>query len=131
MIEMAEKKNKGRFTLQFNPADPQQLKVAELLEQQGRHKAQFLTSVVLHYIHCPETPDIAQSTQISGEELEKRVLEILRRLPAGRLSEAAEEIDLSVEADVTTPDEIEGFGGLFGPEASSAIANTLSAFCRE
>ena len=79
---MAEKKNKGRFTIQFNPSDPHQLKVAELLEQQGRHKAQFLTSVVLHYIHCEETPDITQSFPIDSGELEKRIMEILERMPA-------------------------------------------------
>ena len=50
---MAEKKNPGRVTIQFNPGDPKQLSVSELLEQQGRHKAQFITNAVLHYIHCP------------------------------------------------------------------------------
>ena len=57
---MADKKNPGRFTIQFNPGDPKQLSVSELLEQQGRHKAQFITNAVLHYIHCPETPEIPE-----------------------------------------------------------------------
>lgn len=41
---MSEKKKPGRFTLQFNMEDPQQRMVSELLEQQGRHKAQFITA---------------------------------------------------------------------------------------
>lgn len=46
---MAAKKQPGRFTIQFNPADPQQKQVIELLNRQGRRKAVFLTSAVLSY----------------------------------------------------------------------------------
>lgn len=38
---MREKKAPGRFTLQFNLEDPQQKEVSDLLEQQGRRKAQI------------------------------------------------------------------------------------------
>lgn len=38
---MAAKKQPGRFTIQFNAADPQQRQVIELLNQQGRRKAAF------------------------------------------------------------------------------------------
>lgn len=129
---MAEKKNKGRFTLQFNPADPQQMKAAELLEQQGRHKAQFLTSAVLHYIHCPETPDIAQPLHIDNRELEKRILEVLSKLPSEQLASVPKDKEKEAQA-ADAPGEAAGkeMEALFGPEVSSAIANTLSAFCRE
>lgn len=126
---MTEKKNKGRFTIQFNPADPQQLKVAELLEQQGRHKAQFLTSVVLHYIHCEETPDIAQSFHIDSTELEKRIMEILQRIPASR--HAIDDVETPLTDTSFQKETNQELQALFGPEASSAIANTLSAFYRE
>ena len=46
---MAAKKQPGRFTIQFNAADPQQRQVIELLNQQGRRKAAFLTCAVLAY----------------------------------------------------------------------------------
>lgn len=46
---MPGKKQPGRFTIQFNAADPQQRQVIELLNQQGRRKAAFLTSAVLAY----------------------------------------------------------------------------------
>ncbi len=76
---MGEKKNPGRFTLQFNPNDPQQHTVCELLEKQGRHKAQFITNAVLHYINCSETPEIASAPLADLDLIEKMVLEILER----------------------------------------------------
>lgn len=77
---MGEKKKPGRFTLQFNLEDPQQRTVSELLEQQGRHKAQFLTNAVLCYAqhqqsHC-ETP-----VRISEDALEQMILSILNKYP--------------------------------------------------
>ena len=51
--DMGAKKQPGRFTLQFNLEDPQQQAVSELLEQQGRRKAQFLTNAVLCYVQRP------------------------------------------------------------------------------
>lgn len=46
---MADKKKPGRFTIQFNLKDPQQQKAAILLDRQGRYKAHFIASAVLHY----------------------------------------------------------------------------------
>ena len=37
---MAEKKNKGRFTIQFNPADPTHQPVIDILNRQGRRLGQ-------------------------------------------------------------------------------------------
>ncbi len=47
---MAGKKDPGKFTVRFNVADPQQRTAAELLNQQGRCKAQFITNAVLFYV---------------------------------------------------------------------------------
>ena len=47
---MADKKDPGKFTVRFNIHDPQHQTVVALLNQQGRNKAQFLASAVLHYI---------------------------------------------------------------------------------
>ena len=46
---MGGKKQPGRFTIQFNLSDPQQRQVIELLNEQGRRKAVFLTAAVLSY----------------------------------------------------------------------------------
>lgn len=49
---MGEKKDPGKFTIRFNIADPQQQAVAEMLNRQGRYKAQFITNAVMLYIHA-------------------------------------------------------------------------------
>ena len=49
-----------------------------LLEKQGpRSKAQFLVNAVLHYINCPETPDIAIPQTVDRAAIEEIVAEIL------------------------------------------------------
>lgn len=46
---MDSKKDPGKFTVRFNIADPQQRAAAEMLNRQGRCKAQFITNAVLFY----------------------------------------------------------------------------------
>lgn len=125
---MAEKKNPGRFTIQFNPGDPKQLSVSELLEQQGRHKAQFITNAVLHYIHCPETPEIPEPQTIDRNLLEQLVMDILKR-QSGEVHNAPRNEEpvpvFEPEPILEVPTELEK---LFGKEGISAIASTLSAF---
>ena len=82
MIELVEKKDPGKFTVRFNMVDPQQRTVIELLNQQGRYKAQFLTSAILHYVHCSRTPDIRGVPAISSEEIERIVCSVLARQQA-------------------------------------------------
>ena len=60
MIVMSQKKDVGKFTIQFNPVDPCHQRVIELLNSQGRRKAQFIANAITHYIHCSQTPDIPQ-----------------------------------------------------------------------
>lgn len=58
---MSQKKEISKFTIQFNPVDPCHQKVIELLNAQGRRKAQFITNAITHYIYCSQTPDISQA----------------------------------------------------------------------
>ena len=53
---MPVKRRPERFTLEFNPRDPQQSQVIALLNTMGRRKAVFLTSAVLCYIGQEELP---------------------------------------------------------------------------
>ena len=69
-MPMAEKRNPGRFTIQFDLGDPQHGQVAQILEGQGRYKARFIANAVMHYLHCSETPDIPQSAPIDRKMLE-------------------------------------------------------------
>ena len=57
---MGDKKNAGRFCVQFNLNDPRHRQVIELLEQQGRRKAQFIVEAVLRDGDAPAGPDMAQ-----------------------------------------------------------------------
>ena len=55
---MAQKNNPMRFTVQFSPGDPCHQQTVDILNQQGRRKAQFIVNAVMHYINCSETPDV-------------------------------------------------------------------------
>lgn len=88
---MLEKKDPGKFTVRFNMADPQQRTVIELLNQQGRYKSQFLTSAILHYVHCPETPDIRGMPAMGSEEIERIVRSILAQQQTAPALESGQE----------------------------------------
>lgn len=79
---MPEKRIPYRFTIGFSPGDPAHQAVADLLNQQGRRKAQFLVNAVLHYIHCPETPEIpevqAHPAQVDLNGITEQVVSILK-----------------------------------------------------
>lgn len=125
---MADKKNPGRFTIQFNHGDPKQQSVAELLEQQGRHKAQFITNAVLHYINCPETPETAPPQTVDKALLEKLVLEILER-QGSKATMPVENLQVQGQSAPETNSEIPSeLEKLFGKDGLSAITSTLSAF---
>lgn len=72
-MSVFEKKDPGKFTVRFNMADPQQKAVIDLLNQQGRYKAQFLTNAVLHYVRRSEAPDIKRAPAIDSGEIERIV----------------------------------------------------------
>ena len=77
---MGGKKDRERFSIKFNENDPAHDAVIRLLEKQGpRSKAQFLVNAILHYINCPETPDIAIPQTIDRAVIEEIIAEILGR----------------------------------------------------
>lgn len=90
---MGGKKDRERFCIKFNENDPAHDAVIRLLEKQGpRSKAQFLVNAVLHYINCPETPDIAIPQTIDRAAIEEIVAEILGRKENVRQTEDKTEI---------------------------------------
>ena len=127
---MAEKKYPGRFTIQFNPGDPKQLSVSELLEQQGRHKAQFITNAVLHYIHCPEKPEVPEPQPIDRNLLEQLVMDILKRQGSETQTLPQKEETVRVSEPELIPEVPAELEKLFGKDGLSAIASTLNAFQR-
>lgn len=125
---MSDKKKPGRFTIQFNDRDPQHRLVIDLLNQQGRNKAQFLTNAVLHYINCSEVPEPRPSIP-DGELLEKMVLEILARHSGKPAVEDAQgpirETRISPDEARMPSDAEQWFGGKDGV---AAILNSLEIF---
>lgn len=128
---MADKKNPGRFTIQFNAADPQQRQAAELLERQGRRKAQFLTAAILRYVCGQETPEGLQRKVPDTSELETLILKILDAHFAERDFGSGLPDKEGAEQHTAREMPEDDLSAFFGPEAASAISNTLSAFCAE
>lgn len=75
-----DKRHIGRFCIQFSSADSRHLQVVELLEAQGRRKAQFIADAVLHYINCKESPDTDTRPEPDAAMFKARVAAIVREI---------------------------------------------------
>lgn len=124
---MGEKKKPGRFTLQFNLEDPQQQTVSEILEQQGRHKAQFLTSAVLYYIQNSGSQEHDSRTPAVDETiLEQMLVSIMERHPDLLVSPSDRPPHAKEAPEQTLP--AMHTGSSIGADAMAAISETLAAF---
>ena len=84
---MSDKKDPGKFTIRFNIADPQQRTAAELLNQQGRYKAQFIANAVLFYTYTASNPQAnyllngaAIQHLAAGQQSKSRILRLSKRV---------------------------------------------------
>ena len=132
-MDMGEKKRPGRFTVQFNLGDPQQARTAKILEQQGRQKARFISTAVLHYINCTETPKVVLPPAPNAAEIEKIVLAVLKKHTAeDGVSASPHRPQESVIQSGRVPGpeitDTEDLKELLGDGGFSAIANTLASF---
>lgn len=128
----ASKKGSGKFTVRFNICDPQHKAVIDLLNQQGRSKAQFLTNAVLHYINCTEAPELHVPTVLDKKFLEGQIRTILEEhswnveentvKPRFQTRHELECTDASL---INTTDLEQWFGGQDG---MSTILNSLQMF---
>ena len=132
---MGDKKHLGRFTVQFNLGDPQQARTAEILEQQGRQKARFISTAVLHYINCSETPEVVLPPAPNTAEIEKIVLAVFKKHTAEDGVSASphrpqpqESVIPSGRAPEPEIADAEDLKELLGDGGFSAIANTLASF---
>lgn len=124
---MPEKKEQNKFTIQFNSADPAHQQVTDILNQQGRRKAQFLVNAVQHYLHCPETPDIPQATPMDINAIEHIVRRILeeQNKPVPAKQEAVKGHIRRPKTESVHYDEATE---LLGEDGLAAIANSIAAF---
>lgn len=122
------KKDLYKFTIQFNSGDPQHQQTSEILNRQGRRKAQFLVNAVMHYLHCSETPNIPQPAPVDTAVIET----IVRRIISEQHSEEPTmpkpaERKIPKSKDITfDQDEAD----MLGEDGMAAIANTMAMFRR-
>ena len=110
-----EKKAEYRFNIILNPGDPMHKTAINALNNQGRHKSQFVVNAIVHYIMndanagkamIPDTEEIRSiCREIIGE-----MLDSIPRVPLTLVQEK--------DIDIETPEDID-----FG-----AIADTLNGF---
>lgn len=126
---MADKKDPGKFTVRFNIHDPQHQTVVALLNQQGRNKAQFLASAVLHYINCKETPNL-QVPPVDPETLEKIIVSILEKRDKQKRGGVLQKTEAICETSPTeAPQAKEESEDWFGSAGEvSAILDSLKMF---
>lgn len=128
MIAMEKKKQPGRFTLQFNMEDPQQKKVSDFLEQQGRHKAQFITSAVLQYMQyaIPE-PINGELSSIDKDTLIQMMVSFMEKHP--RITPvSSNELIRPVKPSAKTSASTREWDSSIGDDTMKAISETLAAF---
>ena len=127
---MAKKKEDNKFTIQFNPSDPQHAQTIDILNRQGRRKAQFLVNAVMHYLHCSKTPDIPQPPPIDTNAIEM----IVRRIMAEESSKPIVDGQINpIPAQKYVNSELIDFNDgidLLGEDSIAAIKNTMAGFRR-
>lgn len=124
---MAGKKEPGKFTIKFNVMDPAHCQVIDTLEPMGRTKAQFLANAVLHYLHCPQTPDIPQpapADYTAVEAIVRRILDERLLEPPAQPHKQSAKKKLHKSEDI----RLEDAEAILGEDGMAAIADTLSAF---
>lgn len=123
------KKDIYKFTIQFSSGDPQHQQVAEILNLQGRRKAQFLVNTVLHYIHCTETPDFPQQPPVNTDAIEmivRRIMEEYSEKPSRQDVRQTPEKKTVKSEEIAFNDAAE----LLGEDGMAAIKNTMASFRR-
>ena len=123
------KKDIYKFTIQFSSGDPQHQQVAEILNRQGRRKAQFLVNTVLHYIHCSETPDIPQQPPFNTDAIEtivRRIIEEYSEKPTRQDVRKTPEKKTVKSEEIAFDDAAE----LLGEDGIAAVRNTIASFRR-
>lgn len=116
MIIVPDKKTQGRYTLQFNLADPGQKTVSDILERQGRHKTQFITNAVLCYVNGGGKSKVDTTEALDDTALEQRIKAILSKMRPEDLPRLSDR-QSGGERQAVTPEE-----------DYSAIDETLRAF---
>ena len=122
---MPQKKDIGKFTIQFNPIDPCHQKVIEILNSQGRRKAQFISNAIIHYLRCTQTPDIPQ--EITPYNINDMIVEAVNLYMKNKEKNASGKVSTKPQAAHNS--ESIAFDELpFNDNDINAIAETMAMF---
>lgn len=124
---MAQKNNPMRFTVQFSPGDPCHQQTVDILNQQGRRKAQFIVNAVMHYINCSEIPDIKPGA------IDTALIEgVVRRLLAEQDNTEGKRPPEQPQRKVHKSESIsiKNAESAIGAEGMAAIMHTMAGFRR-
>lgn len=128
MTTIGAKKDEYRFTLQFTSTDPRHLQVAEILNRQGRRKAQYLVNAVLCFENGAATDEIQQPTPDYHmiEAIVNRILaeKTIPENPAKKLFTPQTESRHSKSEEFTFEDA----AAELGQDGIAAISNSIAAF---
>lgn len=126
---MSEKKQPGRFTIQFSMDDPQQRKAVYILEEKGRRKAQFITNAVLYYLERSNAEKAtAAPGEICEEQLERMLLSVIQKSP--QIAAALRVVSDAQSVVPPVPDASAMWEDADTESALTAISHTLEAFKR-
>ncbi len=133
MKAMPEKKLPYRFTIGFNAEDPAHRQAAEVLNRQGRRKAQFLVNAILYYTHCtdynaeplPEIEATVEPWEERKEALEDLVLRVLEEHGHREQRPEIAEMGAADSPQTIAPMETRG---ILDTVNVAAIADSLAAF---
>lgn len=124
---MAQKNNPMRFTVQFSPGDPCHQQTVDILNQQGRRKAQFIVNAVMHYINCSETPDTKPAAIDTAliEGIVRRLLNEQGKVEGPATPEQPQcKVHKSESISITDAEDA------IGAEGMAAIIQTMAGFRR-
>jgi len=124
---MAQKNNPMRFTVQFSPGDPCHQQTVDILNQQGRRKAQFIVNAVMHYINCSETPDVNPAS-IDTALIEGIVRRLLSEQIKTERTGSPEQLQRKVHKSESI--SIKEAEDTIGAEGMAAIMQTMAGFRR-
>ena len=128
---MVEKRNPGRFTLQFNMNDPAQMAVSNLLDQQGRHKAQYITNAVSFY---ESFLDAKMEGQKNAAVVTPIDIALHENTPQGTEQLISPEEQSACQPDCTVMSESaernKGLDSMFEETELPEIMSTLAAFSK-
>lgn len=125
---MAAKKCGNKFTIQFNAADPTHQQIIEILNQQGRKKAQFIVNAIQHYIHCAEAPNMPSAYTPDVTTIESIVLRILNekeKIDSKEENRIITQEDLTSSSDSTFEKQT---NHTLSREEITAIGNAMTMF---